>query len=424
MVPFQNPHLSVMMLLYAAELAVTSWLFCMRLPRRRRFARRSALCGALALAYAAFAPLEAMRYAIRLPLTGLAFVQIGLCYELDLIAVLFVGVAVYLVQCLESSLNSLLVALDPVRLEHFGTRIQVSVSGYLLLLFSYGITLAVVYGVFVRRMRAVDLRRNARLPVIALSGVVLVMNQFWIFGAQLSGEGYNDSLPRLVDNAWNIVCCILALCVQFGIFDANRKEQELEITRTLMKQKEEQYRTSKSMILAINKKCHALKVKLADLAEGGEAPGRIEEALAVVNSLDAAVHTGNEVLDILFTEKNSYCLQSQITFVSMIDGEKLAFMEAADLYVLFGNIIDNAIAAVRALDDPARRTIYVNVRAEKQLLLIQTENPYAYEPRRRDGLLHGFGDRSIRMIAEKYGGSVNTRQEDGVYYLNVLLPMK
>ena len=29
-----------------------------------------------------------------------------------------------------------------------------------------------------------------------------------------------------------------------------------------------------------------------------------------------------------------------------------------------------------------------------------------------------------KMIAEKYGGSLNTRAEDNVFYLNILIPME
>lgn len=419
-----NLHLSIMMLIFTVEMSITSTLFCLRLPRRRHFALFAALCTLLALAYIGLAPLESLRYAIRLPLTALLFVHIGLCYELDLVTVLFVGVTVYMVQCMESSLNSILSMLNPQLLGHYGIDIQVSIYGYLLIAFSYFLTLALVYFLFVRRVDWLALRRNARIPVIILCCVVFVMNHFWVFGAQMSGEGYNSSLNHLVDNAWNLVCCTLALCVQFGIFDSSRKEQELEITRTLMEQKESQYRTSKSMITAINRKCHQLKAQLGEIAAAGVMKSRVEQAVELIDSFDSAIHTGNEVLDILFTEKNFYCIQSQITFVSMIDGAQLNFMEPTDLYVFFGNIIDNAINTVRQLEDPARRTIYVNVRAEKQLLLVQTENPCADSPQTSGGLLHGFTSHSIRMIAEKYAGSVNEKEEDGVFYLNIVFPIR
>ena len=38
-----------------------------------------------------------------------------------------------------------------------------------------------------------------------------------------------------------------------------------------------------------------------------------------------------------------------------------------------------------------------------------------------DGMNHGFGVRSMRQIAERYGGALHAGIQDGVFYLNVLL---
>ena len=40
-----------------------------------------------------------------------------------------------------------------------------------------------------------------------------------------------------------------------------------------------------------------------------------------------------------------------------------------------------------------------------------------------DELNHGFGMRSMRSIATRYGGSLHTGIEGGIFYLNVLLAM-
>ena len=40
---------------------------------------------------------------------------------------------------------------------------------------------------------------------------------------------------------------------------------------------------------------------------------------------------------------------------------------------------------------------------------------------RRDARYHGFGMKSIARIAEKYGGSVAIKAEDGMFYLDILL---
>jgi sensor histidine kinase YesM len=87
---------------------------------------------------------------------------------------------------------------------------------------------------------------------------------------------------------------------------------------------------------------------------------------------------------------------------------------------------------VSKLPEGMERPIYLNVHAEKKLLLIQTENPFTGEVTFQDGLPktssgdefnHGFGMKSIRLIAEKYHGSVSSRAKDGTFYVNVVIPL-
>lgn len=421
-----NAHLSVLMLLNVAELGVSALLLCWHLPRRPHYALRAAACLTAAVLYVLLAPLQFMDYAIHLPLAFLTFLFVGLCYRVNLVTTLYLGEAAYTIRCIASSVNTMVSMVNPARLDHFGTEMTGTLAGYLTIILSDAAAILVLYLVFIRRVRDVDLEHSARVPVIVLGCVVLVMNHFWVFGVQLSGDQYASSTSRMVDNAWSIVCCALVLCIQFGLFDAGRKDRELEITRTLIRQKEAQYKTSKSMIGAINKKCHQLKVQLSDLAAArglGPDARQIDEAMALVNSFDAAVHTGSEVLDVVFTEKNFYCLQAHITFVCMIDGARLAFMGPADQYVLFGNILDGAINAVRTLPDAARRTIYVNVHAEGRLLLIQWEHPCPAAASGRPAA-PDFVARSVQLIAEKYGGSVNVRRDEDAVYQNIVLPLK
>jgi hypothetical protein len=232
--------------------------------------------------------------------------------------------------------------------------------------------------------------------------------------------------------SWNLICCVFCLCIQFGIFRISQTEQELEVARRLITQKEKQYHVSKETMDAIRRKSHNLKYELSALNAGQGQQKHIDEAMALVDSFDANIQTGSDTLDVIFGEKNLYCRQLQISFVCMIDGSKLNFMEATDQYVLFGNMIDNAINAVQKLKDPAQRSIYIDVHVEKQFLLVRTENAFEETLYFRNGLPittsgneedHGFGMTSIRIIAEKYGGSVSVRAEDNVFYLNILFPL-
>jgi len=63
---------------------------------------------------------------------------------------------------------------------------------------------------------------------------------------------------------------------------------------------------------------------------------------------------------------------------------------------------------------------------------IQVENRYIGEIRFRNGMpltskgdenYHGFGVKSIRSTAEKYGGSMRVTSRDQWFRLNILLPV-
>ena len=150
----------------------------------------------------------------------------------------------------------------------------------------------------------------------------------------------------------------------------------------------------------------------------------------LVGIYDAAVKTGNETLDILLTERSLYCEKHGIRLTCMVDGGKLDFLPVGDLCALFGNALENAVEAVSRLENEEERIISFLVRERRGMLVITVDNNYAGElefdgglPRttkEEDG--HGYGLKSIRLVAEKYGGEA-TVMADGMFHLTVLLPL-
>ena len=98
----------------------------------------------------------------------------------------------------------------------------------------------------------------------------------------------------------------------------------------------------------------------------------------------------------------------------------------ADLCALLGNALDNAMeAAERAAD----KTVLLRCRAEKGLFMLRVENAYAGElaadlaTTKADKAAHGFGLMGMREIAERLGGSLETRAGGGRFELVVCLPL-
>ena len=113
------------------------------------------------------------------------------------------------------------------------------------------------------------------------------------------------------------------------------------------------------------------------------------------------------------------------------DGEALTGMRSYHVYSLFGNALDNAIECLASVDDQSKRMIYLGVGRKGDMVVIRVENYTPADPVVRDGSLqttkadvsnHGYGVKSIRNVAETYGGSADFFVMDHVFFLVVTMP--
>lgn len=116
----------------------------------------------------------------------------------------------------------------------------------------------------------------------------------------------------------------------------------------------------------------------------------------------------------------------------MADGTQLGFVGNVDLYTMFGNALDNAVESVVKQEDVQKRVIQVSVFHEKNLQMIRVRNYCDEKPVFSDGLpvstkkdrrYHGYGLKSIRYTAEKYGGGIVCQAADNYFVLQILLPI-
>ena len=76
--------------------------------------------------------------------------------------------------------------------------------------------------------------------------------------------------------------------------------------------------------------------------------------------------------------------------------------------------------------------ISLQIRKSMNLVLLHVDNKYMGEIRMKDGIPkstkgddvnHGFGMWSMRLIAEKYRGTLTVAVEQGIFNLNVVIPV-
>ena len=92
----------------------------------------------------------------------------------------------------------------------------------------------------------------------------------------------------------------------------------------------------------------------------------------------------------------------------------------------------NAVEAVIKIKEDNLRCIGISIKESKGMVSAHFENYYTGDLDFDEGLpvttkadkrYHGFGMKSIKMLAEKYGGWVSIRAKEGVFNLNILLPV-
>lgn len=247
---------------------------------------------------------------------------------------------------------------------------------------------------------------------------------------------------------WNITIRIyttlvafLSLLIMIGypyLSDLIIKEKELSDEKNnlekMLELQAKQQKLSKQATDILNIKFHDMKnqlllMKNVNEQERSKISDEIEKSIDIYTNI---ARTGNEAMDIVITQKSLICSSENIRFTYILSGECIQFMNKSDITSLYGNIMDNAIEAVKEEKDDYR-LIKLKTFSQNGLVLIQEEN-YCHEPvsfdangrpisKKKDNINHGYGSKSIRYIVEKYHGTINMKQEDSIYFLNIAIPV-
>ena len=423
-----------------AELLVAEGLFTYKLKRRSYFPLRIigavAACFGLAAAYPIL--LYNAWYASIMFITLFAFSVLCLkfCYRESWINVLFCGILSYTVQHLAFVLYNLaVVSFNLVEAGALGTYLEKAETNYnAYTAIAYGICYYVTYwisylfcGTKIERHQDMSIGNTG---LLFLSAVILLVDVVFNVVVVYYSEFHFDKTYIVMSYLAAVVSCVLVLVIQFNLFDKTKLKREMDAVQLLRHQEQEQYALSKENIEIINVKCHDLKHKISSL-RGRLDEKEIDEMASAVMIYDSIVKTGNEVLDTILTEKSLKCGKNDIQLTCTVDDSDLGFITISDLYSLFGNVVENAIEAVMKLSDKKKRVICLNVRSTEKLLSVHIENYYAGEitfvnglpQTKKDVRFHGFGMKSVRMIAEKYGGNVIARTDGDLFKLDILVPV-
>ena len=446
--------LSIYKVLFMIELLIVEFLFVFRLKRRSHFYLRLLGTVAVCLLIAVLVPVLAYNaiYSSVLFLVLLAVTVGGLffCFEEKWMSILYCAVAAYTVRHLAFQFFSLYLTIvsgsgSLTNSIYSNTNEVFSMdTGFVLTMISYFscymIVYVLAYTLFAQKIGE-DGEFEVEKPylmswVLVILFVDIVLNAIVVYNSAKSNYAneYVLLMNTLTSFLYNMLCCFFMLFILYNMIDMNKLKRDLEITNQILQEERKQYTISKENIELINLKCHDLKYQVRQIVESGGVDANVTKEIEnLISIYDSMLKTGNEALDIIFTEKCLVCNKNDIKLNCMIDGARLSFMETTDIYVLFGNLMDNAMEAVQKLDDPEKRIISMNVYSEMNLLFIVMSNYYEGEIKlREDGLpittkkekvFHGLGMRSVSLLVEKYGGQITYDGTNGIFSVNIMLPL-
>lgn len=220
--------------------------------------------------------------------------------------------------------------------------------------------------------------KNTDMRFIALSlatiAVCIVLNRF--------ARGSGDVLSTVGTSLYAMTCTLFALIVQYSLRRSCEVSEENAVVQKILQEKEKQYEQSLSNVEMINIKCHDLKYAISGL-DGRLPKEEIASVTALIDDYEQSLKTGCDALDVVMGETLPKCRALGIELTFMGDASRLSAMAPADIYSLFGNVLDNSVEAVRKLTEPGMKSIGMTIENREGLVFVSIYNYYEGDPGHR-----------------------------------------
>lgn len=179
---------------------------------------------------------------------------------------------------------------------------------------------------------------------------------------------------------------------------------------------------------------HDLKNKLAPIYELEKAGQSKEASLHISKMIDACFTareysaTGNSVVDSILNFKLAQAEKNGVSITTELYIPKDIEVEALDMAVILGNLLDNAIEGIQTKPEDAELDVSMNYSKGRLWIVISnsfdgvvlTKNNKMHS-RKVDKLEHGLGLDSVRDVLHKYDGIMEIEYIEQIFRVKILL---
>lgn len=149
--------------------------------------------------------------------------------------------------------------------------------------------------------------------------------------------------------------------------------------------------------------------------------GSIHQFQEMLDSISCVVDVKNRVVSVILNEYVKEARAAQIEFeMDVLIPEELG-VTAADLYILIGNTMDNAIEACQSLPVEQRK-ISLKLKKHNSILFYEISNPFDEgHVQKAHSIYHGFGLKNVERCIEKYNGKMVVSKTAGIFQIEIYL---
>lgn len=293
-----------------------------------------------------------------------------------------------------------------------------------------------VYFIFIKIMTTVIKRvRKLELNFLDWMEVFVVPAGSIFILLALFSENSDLSQPA---NLWAVVAVLTINIFTYYLYDKARESLEGKLREEILAQQCEyyvrQYNASQEWWRELRHFRHDMKqhylLEKAYLEAEDYASLRkyCDDNLDFADRKSTVSNTGNLYFDSIINYKADAAGLQGITLVADLRLPADIEVQPEDLSICLGNLLDNAIEAVREL--PEEKRIHLRIFADGCNLYIEVKNKYLGQAKKWNGKYlsgkgdaahHGYGLEIVQRIVSKYEGDLQIRDEEQEFEVEVVL---
>lgn len=221
------------------------------------------------------------------------------------------------------------------------------------------------------------------------------------------------------------------LMIRMAYYEVRIDNERLDMTQELLqKQNYELHEMYKKNSARMHEYTHSLEYLYYCIKEEKyiDAENYLHKYLDGLNEEKRVVWTGLPFLDFVINYKKQIMDKRKIVFRLTLDVYEYPFKEA-ELGVLLGNLLDNAIEACEKCE-PDKRVINLRIWNVKYMFMLNLINSSSKYPEKNDQQFitdkedknaHGMGVEQVRRIVDKYGGDINFQYSGEHFETNIIV---